>query len=130
MERALVALRGGGVASAVTGMGLRWLGPLLTFLFVCVGWVFFRSDSLTTALTLLGRSVTAWGPAPLVTPGLVAVIVAAVAVQYLPDRLDQRIERTVARVPIVAQGAALGLFIALTFALGPTGVAPFIYYQF
>jgi alginate O-acetyltransferase complex protein AlgI len=129
-ERAVVALRRGRVASAAAGAGLQWLGPLLTFLFVCVGWVFFRAESLTTALTLLGRSVTAWGPAPLLTPGLLIVIAAAIAVQYLPAGLEQRLEAAVARMPLVAQGAALGLFIAVTFALGPTGVAPFIYYQF
>jgi alginate O-acetyltransferase complex protein AlgI len=130
VERALVGLLSGRMSGAASGTPLRWLAPLLTFLFVCVGWVFFRADSLETALTLLGRSVTAWGPAPLLTPGLVAVIAAAVAVQYLPAGLEQRLEAAVARVPIVAQGAALGVFIAFIFALGPTGVAPFIYYQF
>jgi hypothetical protein len=28
------------------------------------------------------------------------------------------------------QGAVMGVVIALIFALGPKGVAPFIYYQF
>jgi D-alanyl-lipoteichoic acid acyltransferase DltB (MBOAT superfamily) len=130
VERGLVALRGERGTGAVMRVPLVWLGPTLTFLFVCAGWVFFRADSMETALTMFARLVTAWGPAPLLTPGLVAVIVAAIAVQHLPAGLEQRLEATVARVPLVAHGAALGLFIALTFALGPSGVAPFIYYQF
>jgi alginate O-acetyltransferase complex protein AlgI len=130
VDRAVQGLAGGHQLGTVMRGSLRWLPPLLTFLFVCVGWVFFRADSVETALTLLHRSLTAWGSAPLVTPGLVVVIAAAIAVQYLPSGLEHRLETAAARVPLVAQGAALGLFIAFTFALGPTGVAPFIYYQF
>ncbi|MGD9894662.1 MAG: MBOAT family protein [Dehalococcoidia bacterium] len=129
-ERGLRGLGDGQLSRSALDVPLRWLGPLLTFLFVCVGWVFFRADSVESALTLLSRSVTAWGAAPLVTPGLVVVIAAAITVQYLPAGLERRLETAVTRVPLVAQGAALGLFIAFTFALGPTGVAPFIYYQF
>jgi hypothetical protein len=34
------------------------------------------------------------------------------------------------RLPAVLQGAALGGFIFLVEALGPSGIAPFIYFQF
>ena len=37
---------------------------LVTFHIVCLGWVFFRADSFSTATTLLGRLFTAWGPRP------------------------------------------------------------------
>ena len=35
-------------------------GYAATFALVCVGWVFFRADSLETAFALLGRLVTGW----------------------------------------------------------------------
>jgi hypothetical protein len=108
----------------------RWLGRLLTFHLVCIGWVLFRADSLDTAGVLLWRSVTAWGPAPAATAGLVTVIVAMLALQVLPTGRWRRLETAFTRAPLVAQGAAIGVFFALTFTLGPRGVAPFIYYQF
>src|SRR2546427_7469037 len=46
---------------------------------VCLGWVFFRADSLGTAFQMLGRLATAFGPAPAVTPLVVFVIAAMVA---------------------------------------------------
>ncbi len=109
----------------------QWLGRLLTFHLVCVGWVLFRSDSFGTAVTILTRSVTAWGSAaPLVTTNLLLVIGAAIAMQYFPVRLSHRFEVAFAEPPLVVQGAVMGVVVALIFALGPKGVAPFIYYQF
>ena len=40
-------------AGFVTGPRLGWLGGVLTFLAVCVAWVYFRSDSVTAAHTIL-----------------------------------------------------------------------------
>jgi D-alanyl-lipoteichoic acid acyltransferase DltB (MBOAT superfamily) len=110
--------------------GMVWLGRLVTFNVVCVGWVLFRSDSLATAGEILHRAVTAWGPAPAVTGGLVAVIAGMLALQLVPHDLGARFEEAFAALPLPVQGAALGTFCAAVVALGPAGVAPFIYYQF
>ncbi|MDQ3702862.1 MAG: MBOAT family protein, partial [Chloroflexota bacterium] len=131
-----------GVLLAVERVGRRWLGSpggvwphpllgrLLTFHVVCVGWVLFRADSLATAGELLQRSITSWGPAPAVTAGPVAVIAASLALQALPTGWALRFEAGFAELPLPVQGVALGTFFALVVALGPAGVAPFIYYQF
>ncbi|MDQ6832587.1 MAG: MBOAT family protein, partial [Chloroflexota bacterium] len=111
--------------------GRQWLGRLLTFHLVCVGWVLFRSDNFGAAITILTRSVTAWGPAaPLVTINLLLVIAGALAMQYFPVHLSHRFEIAFAAPPLFVQGAVMGIVVALIFALGPKGVAPFIYYQF
>ena len=40
-----------------------------TFALVCVGWVFFRADSMETAFSLLGRLITGWWtPSESLTP--------------------------------------------------------------
>jgi alginate O-acetyltransferase complex protein AlgI len=135
VERWLGERRGSGAAGeggdeAQWSVGRRWLGRLITFHFVCIGWVFFRAINFETAVQLLTRSLTAWGPAPLVTGALVVVIFGALALQYIPDHLSQRLELAYARLPLPAQGAALGIIFALTVALGPKGIAPFIYFQF
>jgi alginate O-acetyltransferase complex protein AlgI len=103
---------------------------LITFHIVCLGWVFFRADSFSAAGVLLGRMVTAWGPAPLVTPVVVLVIAAALAAQFVPQGLGERLQTTFSQYSPLAQGATLALVLLVTDALGPQGVAPFIYFQF
>jgi D-alanyl-lipoteichoic acid acyltransferase DltB (MBOAT superfamily) len=109
------------------GAALSWF---LTFQFVCVGWVLFRAQSLADAWTMLERALTAWGPAPLVTVPLLATILLMLASQFVPLAWSERFEARVAGWPLVAQGAALGLAFALILALAPSGVLPFIYFQF
>ncbi|HLN41857.1 MAG TPA: MBOAT family protein, partial [Acidimicrobiales bacterium] len=103
---------------------------LVTFHIVCLGWIFFRADSFSTATTLIGRLFTAWGRAPLVTPLVVITVVGAVALQYMPAILGGRVQGGFARQPWAVQGAILGVVLLVITTLGPQGVAPFIYYKF
>ena len=71
---------------------------LSTFALVCIGWVFFRADSMATAFTLLGRLVTGWTtPTELVTPVVAGTIALMLALQYAPREpglvLQERISR-------------------------------------
>ncbi|HUY22014.1 MAG TPA: MBOAT family protein [Acidimicrobiales bacterium] len=106
------------------------LQRVVTFHIVCLGWVFFRADSFSTATTLLGRLFTAWGRAPLVTPLLVVAIAGTIALQYLPTDAVGRTQRVFARQRLGVQGAILGVALLVITTLGPQGVAPFIYYRF
>jgi alginate O-acetyltransferase complex protein AlgI len=112
------------------GAGRVAVQRIITFHIVCLGWIFFRADSFSTAVTLIGRLFTAWGRAPLVTPLVVVTVVGTVALQYLPRALGGRAQREFARQPWVVQGAILGVVLLVITTLGPQGVAPFIYYKF
>ena len=103
---------------------------VVTFHIVCLGWVFFRADSFSTATTVLARAFTAWGPAPLVTPLLLLALAVGLGAQYLPRDAGQRVVVTFTRLRPALQGAVLGVLLFLITALGPQGVAPFIYFQF
>jgi len=107
-----------------------WVQRLVTFHIVCLGWIFFRADSFSTAMTLIGRLFSAWGRAPLVTPLVVITVVGAVALQYLPRAFGGLVQREFAGQPWVVQGAILGVVLLVITTLGPQGVAPFIYYKF
>jgi alginate O-acetyltransferase complex protein AlgI len=50
--------------------------------------------------------------------------------QYAPRVWRRGVEATMSRMPVVLNGAALALGIYVIEMLGPTGVAPFIYFQF
>jgi len=110
---------------------LLWGQRLSTFALVCVGWVFFRADSMSTAFTLLGRLVTGWTtPTDVVTPLVIGTIALMLALQYAPREPGMLLQERISRwrpVPMGLAGAA-ALFVITT--LGPQGVAPFIYFQF
>ena len=103
---------------------------VLTFHVVCLGWLFFRADSLQTAWQLLGRLVTAHGPAPAVTPAVLLAIGAGIGVQYIPRDAVSRIQVGASRLAPALQGVGLAASLLLIGGLGPDGVAPFIYFRF
>ena len=113
-----------------SGTGRIWLQRFVTFQVVCFAWLFFRSDSLATAFTLLDRLFTAPGPAPLVTPLALLAIAFGIATQYVSVDAVARVQALFARQRPVVQGAILGVVLLGITTLGPAGVAPFIYYRF
>jgi len=111
--------------------GRRAWHRFCTFQVVCFAWIFFRSDSFADAWDLIERLFTAWGePSPLVTGGVLTAIAVGVGSQYLPHRLPLVIMARFSRLPVPAQAAVLSLALLVTHAMGPEGVAPFIYFQF
>ena len=111
---------------------LRWL---VTFHIVCLGWIFFRSESFERAFELLGRLFTGWGDVPALAPSvpvawLLVLIIGSLVAQLAPPGLGLRLQAAFSEAGIVVQTA---LLVAALFAidyLGPSGVAPFIYFQF
>jgi alginate O-acetyltransferase complex protein AlgI len=102
-----------------------------TFQYVCLGWVFFNATSFSNAMSLLGRLFTGWTVgSPLITPLLVITIVGIIEAQFVPKNALERIQRFFSEQRAGVQAAALGLVLLAITTLGPTGVAPFIYYRF
>ncbi|MEM7338645.1 MAG: MBOAT family O-acyltransferase [Actinomycetota bacterium] len=108
----------------------RVVGWLFTFHVVALAWVFFRADSLERALDLLDQLVAGGEPAPLVTTGLVALITAALAAQFVPPAMATATRDRFARTRPALQAVTLAAGLTVVARLGPDGVAPFIYYQF
>jgi len=108
-----------------------WGQRLITFHLVCLGWVFFRADSIGTALGLLDRLVTGWNaPTVLVTPLVIGAIALILSLQFLPHDAADRIMDRVASLQPVTMGAVFAFVLFVISTLGPPGVAPFIYFQF
>jgi alginate O-acetyltransferase complex protein AlgI len=115
-----------GRAEAVSGRIVR---RILTFHVVCLGWVLFRSDSVATAGTVLSR-LADWGPAPAVTPVVIALVVGTLISQYIPASYRLRMRTGFSQLRPMAMAGILGALLLAIDALGPEGVAPFIYFQF
>jgi len=108
-----------------------WLSWLVTFNFVCFAWIFFRAESFGQATSVIERLFTAWGqPSPAISIGVIAAIATGMAIQFMPPRWWQELQIQVARWPYAAQGVGFGFVLMFINALGPAGVAPFIYFSF
>ena len=108
-----------------------WLGRLAVFHFVCATWVLFRSPDLATAGEIFQRLFTAGGPAPLVTPTVLAAIAVGLGTAAIPRPWWARAQAAFAARPLAVQVLLLltALMIIYTF-VGQQDVAPFIYFRF
>lgn len=108
-----------------------WLGRLVTFHFVCGGWVLFNSGTLGRAWEVLGRLFTGWGTGPeLLNPLVLAAVVGSVLAQYVPEKRARRWSAAAASAPLGATAVGFAAWIMVVVALGPEGVSEFIYFQF
>jgi D-alanyl-lipoteichoic acid acyltransferase DltB (MBOAT superfamily) len=135
------ALHGGGLA--VERMSEPWLGRrpmsaagkivswLIVFHFVCFAWIFFRAEDFAVARVFIAGLGGGWGePVQQAQPAMVALILIGLAGQFLPPGTFERAGLALQRVPYWGLGVAAGLIVAVINALGPEGIAPFIYFRF
>jgi D-alanyl-lipoteichoic acid acyltransferase DltB (MBOAT superfamily) len=135
------ALHGGGLA--VERMAMPWLGQrptsrasailswLVVFHFVCLAWIFFRAEDFTVASIFIRGLGAGWNqPIQQAQPAMVALIFIGMAGQFLSPGSFERVGQALARVPYWGLGVASGLILAVINALGPEGIAPFIYFRF
>jgi D-alanyl-lipoteichoic acid acyltransferase DltB (MBOAT superfamily) len=106
-----------------------WVSRVLLFHAVCLGWVFFRSPTFGLAGTVL-RQLGSRGAVTMASWPVLAALVVGLLGQYAPRMWRRGLEAAMARLPAVANGALLAAGVCVIEMLGPTGVAPFIYFQF
>jgi alginate O-acetyltransferase complex protein AlgI len=123
------------VPPAKRGKGTRAPMGLLaarmgTFAFVCLAWVFFRSETLDGALAVLRHIGTLSVGFANMNAGLWITLIVAGTAHYVPDRwYEDALERW-RRLPAVAQAAGLVVLAFLIQYVAATGSAPFIYQRF
>jgi alginate O-acetyltransferase complex protein AlgI len=107
----------------------HWLGVILTFHVVCLGWILFRAESFPLAMEMLA-GLARPGPVEVLTPFLLTLIVGGLAMHWLPPRAVEGLAARLQAAPSLTLGVLVGLAILLVEAVRPEGVAPFIYFQF
>jgi alginate O-acetyltransferase complex protein AlgI len=103
----------------------------LTFFSVCIGWVFFRATTLASAATFLQRMasfslLTADGPLP---NRDIYFTIAVVILCHIVRRF-QLWPKWQVRLPASLLGLSYAAGITLALFLAPSGIKPFIYFQF
>lgn len=103
---------------------------ILVFHLVCLAWLFFRGQTFADALEMV-RAFTRWSlPSVMLSQGVMVTIVLGFASQFLDNNRAEKLWDGWARLPVGVQGALGALGVTLIFAIGPRGIAPFIYFQF
>jgi alginate O-acetyltransferase complex protein AlgI len=100
---------------------------VFTFLLVIIGWVFFRSDTFSMALTLLHKmfSIQSGEPIPGMFGLILALILAASIAHLAPNTFEIRHEGGPVRV------TAMTLAFVLCMMVVTVGQrSPFLYFQF
>lgn len=116
----------------------RWtngLSVVLTFIFVAIAWVFFRSESVASACQLLSRSVTDFDIAYLIPfvkarPWWCVFTLVPLAAQAIGRRGFQRLQTRFILLPWIVKLLLFLLTIQLILQFQTSNVQPFIYYQF
>lgn len=124
------ALFKGGLQSAALKIPQRIIGTFVTFQFTCFTWIFFRAADLSHAASFFAGFARIHQPLTLATPFNLSLVGLAMSLHFLPPDWVGRLERATRRVPLFIWGALAGAGIVAIDSLGPTGVAPFIYFQF
>jgi hypothetical protein len=105
------------------------MARLLLFHAVCLGWVFFRSPSFEIAFAVL-RRLAVPGAITLASIPVAMALIAGLAGQFQPLRWRKALEFELGSWPAMARGVAFATAIFGIELLGPSGVAPFIYFRF
>jgi alginate O-acetyltransferase complex protein AlgI len=135
------ALHGGGLAVERMFEPLLGRRPLslagklvatfLVFHFVCLAWIFFRAEDFAMARLYIGGLGSGWAEGlQQAAPAMVALIGIGLIGQFTPPTLFERTASAFARLPGWGLGAVTGIAVAAINALGPEGIAPFIYFRF
>jgi D-alanyl-lipoteichoic acid acyltransferase DltB (MBOAT superfamily) len=108
----------------------HWARVALTFQVVVLGWIFFRAASFGDAMAYLRGIVVPTSAVVTVTPLVVALILAGLAIHALRWEGMQRAAERLRTLPAPVLAAGLALVMLLVDAMRYEGVAPFIYFRF
>ena len=113
----------------------RMLGMILTFHLVCLGWVFFRADTVQIGRDVLMRVFTDFHPEVFTQfivgyPGVSILMATGYLLHFIPKHIDWKMQRVVTDSPMLFQALYLLLAIFVVIQVKSSGVVPFIYFQF
>ena len=113
-------------ASSRLGRAIRLL---VVFHIVCLSWVLFRAANFDTVLVYLTEAPAADAQLQ-IAPFTLGFVVLGLVLNAVPRQMAGRLAGYAGSWPNWTWALVAGAGIAMIDALGPDGVAPFIYFQF
>lgn len=106
------------------------LQVFITFHLIAFSWVIFYSTDMNIAAATFSTILTFSGSVINATPFNLLILSLALGLNFVPLRWGDVIQEKFDALSPVFQGLALGFFVILLDAIGPEGIAPFIYFSF
>ena len=103
---------------------------VVTFHYVCLGWIFFRAPDFGTAWEMLGGLGQLSGGTANISPLLWALLGAGALTHLTPDRVVDKGRDLVVWLPAPIQALLLAATVVAVRLARTTQVVPFIYFQF
>ncbi len=103
---------------------------LLTFHFVCIAWIFFRSPTFSRAWLMFSRIGTLTHYHPNLAPTVLAVLAVGLVTHWAPERWYIAARQAFIRLPAPAQGFALFCAAVALRQVATAKAVPFVYFQF
>ncbi|MDR1780425.1 MAG: MBOAT family protein [Tannerella sp.] len=113
----------------------RVAGIVLTFNLVCLGWIFFRAESMQSGFGMLRQIFTSFHPEILSQfvegyPVVTSLLIIGYIVHFLPAAFKTSLRGVVARSPLLMQALYLAIAIFIVTQFKNAGIVPFIYFRF
>ncbi len=113
----------------------RIIGMIITFHFVCAGWIMFRANDTQTGWQVISQIFTDFRPEliPQVVTGYLPVfslILLGYLLHLLPGKTEIWAERMVTATPLIGKALLIVLVIWGVMLIKSSDVQPFIYFQF
>lgn len=122
-----------GVVRKLFAVAGRFLARIWVFHLVCFSWILFRSGEMEVVREMLG-AIAAWrsetSAIVLWENTAVLIVVMGFVTQFFDGQRLWRVYNKISRWPGWLLGVLAALVLTVILALGPEGVAPFIYFQF
>jgi alginate O-acetyltransferase complex protein AlgI len=127
---ALVVERAFGLTGAPRTRLRAALAWVITFHFVCLTWVFFRSPSDEATISYFTTLFSGASWSTTMTPLVASVLVLGGLTQIIPTRWSEALEKQYETGSLAFKVALPFAVIFLISVAAPGGIAPFIYFQF
>jgi len=109
------------------GAAIAWI---VTFQFVSVTWVFFRSPSIEASLAYFSKLISGSGWTTTMTPLVAVVFLLGALTQVIPAPWFEAIKVRYDGASLVAKVLIAFAAMFLIAVAAPNGIPPFIYFQF
>jgi D-alanyl-lipoteichoic acid acyltransferase DltB (MBOAT superfamily) len=114
---------------------IKVTGWIITFHFVCFAWIFFRADSMQTALAMIQNiafrfSLHLFPEILLRYSAPLMVLSAGLLLHWLPTRWKEAYRGAFIHTPILAKAAIVLVCSFIIYQFKTSDLQPFIYFQF
>jgi D-alanyl-lipoteichoic acid acyltransferase DltB (MBOAT superfamily) len=116
---------------------IKWKGwsVLITFHFVCFGWIFFRAPDMTAVGQMLVQIFTHFKISIMFEfiagyPGVFFLMALGYILHFVPDTTYHQAELVVRKMPLVMKAVCIVAVIIIVIQTKSAEIQPFIYFQF